>query len=74
MGITADNVGVIFRFEPALSIAVPDAAVAFELINGYGFRKLADSIKADQLKDGVDDGFRHAIFFGNSSERLHFRQ
>ena len=45
-----------------------------ELINGYVFRKLADSIKADQLKDGVDDGFRHAIFFGNSSERLHFRQ
>lgn len=55
-----------------LPIAVPDVAVAFEFINGDGFRKLADSIKADQIKDGVDAGFRYAVFFRHSSERLHF--
>ena len=71
-GIAIDDVGVLFSFEPALPIAVPDVAVAFEFINGDGFRKLADSIKADQIKDGVDDGFRYAVFFRHSSERLHF--
>ena len=57
-----------------LSVTVPDAAVAFELINGDGLWKLADSIKADQVEDGVDDGFRYAVFFCHSSKRLHFRQ
>lgn len=44
--VTIDDVGVVFTFEPAMSVTVPDAAVAFEFINGDGFGKLADSIKA----------------------------
>lgn len=62
------------RDEAVVPVTVPDIAVAFEFINEDGFRKLADSIKADQVEDGVDDGFRYAVFFCHSSERLHFRQ
>lgn len=63
---------MVFAFEPAMPVTVPDTAVAFEFINGDGFWKLADSIKADQIKDGVDDRFRYAVFFCDSPERLHF--
>lgn len=72
--VTIDDVGVVFAFEPAMSVTVPDAAVAFEFINGDGFGKLADSIKADQIEDGVDDRFGYAVFFCDSSERLYFCQ
>ena len=73
-GITINDVGVVFVFDPVLSVTVPDAAVAFELINGDSLWKLAYGIKADQVEDGVDDGFRYAVFFCHRSERLHFRQ
>ncbi len=73
-GITINDVGVVFVFDPVLSVTVPDAAVAFELINGDSLWKLAYGIKADQVEDGVDDRFRYAVFFCDSSERLHFRQ
>lgn len=55
--VTVDDVSVVFAFEPAMPVTVPDAAVAFEFIDGDGFGKLADSIKADQIEDGVDDRF-----------------
>ena len=56
-GITINDVGVVFVFDPVLSVTVPDAAVAFELINGDSLWKLAYGIKADQVEDGVDDRF-----------------
>lgn len=43
-----------------MPVTVPDTAVAFEFINGDGFWKLTDSIKADQIEDGVDDRFGYA--------------
>ena len=72
--VTVDDVSVVFTFEPAMLVTIPDAAVAFEFINGDGFGKLADSIKADQIEDGVDDRFGYAVFFCDSSERLYFCQ
>lgn len=72
--VTINDVGVVFVFDPVLSVTVLDAAVAFELINGDSLWKLADGIKADQVEDGVVDGFRYAVFFCPRSERLHFRQ
>ena len=72
--VTIDDVGVVFAFEPAMPVAVQDTAVAFEFIDGDGLRKLVDSIKTDQIEDGVDDRFRYAVFFCDSPERLHFCQ
>ena len=73
-GIIINDVGVVFFFDPVLPVAVPDTAVAFELINGDSLWKLAYGIKADQVGDGVDDGFRYAVFFCHSSERPYFCQ
>ena len=73
-GITINDVGLGFVFDSVLPVTVPDAAVAFKLINGDSLWKLAYGIKADQVEDGVDDGFRYAVFFCHSSERLRFRQ
>lgn len=71
-GITINDVGVVFVFDPVLPVT--DTAVAFELINSDSLWELAYGIKADQVADEVDDGFRYVVFFCHSSERLHFRQ
>lgn len=55
--VTIDDVRVVFCFDPALTVAAPGTAVALEFVDGDRLRKAFYSVKTDQVKDRVDDGF-----------------
>ena len=55
--VTIDDVRVVFCFDPALPVAAPGTAVAFEFVDGDRLRKAFYSVKTDQVKVRVDDGF-----------------